>query len=216
MKIEQMIEEYLSKEAGEFMSNMVNELAKKYPHLCDESGRGFWPVAAYFPLVLSTTLDKLQSKITNAYLSGTKKDAEFLAQLRIGLMEIVYEGDLGENHTQLYLSDHPNLSYIPKREHKSLPFYDFCQGLLKVERPIILLGAILRNEEGSVAEVQALVDTHLIKNGFFAQTHLKEEEKHARISRDIVEKLVDNHVYKRSFLEGYRLHDVLYQTVINV
>ena len=191
------------------MENKIRELAKKRPELSNMSGKGFWPVPAFFPLLLSHTIHCLQNKITELYL---KNDgiAKELSEIRIALLNIVFEGDLGEDHTGLFIKDHPN----KLDEYKNLPFYNFCQGILKINNPIILLGILTRNEEGSLEEAKALVETKIINVGIFSQIHLIEEEKHARISESIKNKLLKNVQFKEDFLKGIDIHDELYSSIV--
>lgn len=128
-------------------------------------------------------------------------------------MKIVYEGDLGENHTGLFVKDHPTITENIK-EFRKLPFFNFCSSILIIRNPLILLGILTRNEEGSLEEAKALVETNLISKGTFSKTHLIEEKQHVQISEYIRNKLMQHELWREDFMKGIKLHDKLYSTIV--
>jgi release factor glutamine methyltransferase len=205
----------VEEKAGEFMARKVIELAQTREDLCDESGLGFWPIPAMFPQVLSHTIHLLQRKITNLILEGKTQEAHLLTHVRCDLLKIVHEGDLGENHTGIFLHEHRRALEIDRTTLEKLPFYSFCTSLLEIDNPLVLLGAITRNEEGSIGEAKALVKTNLIKNRKFAELHLIEEVEHGRISAQIKSLLVDHPIFGSDFTQGLKLHDQLYSKILD-
>jgi len=199
------------KPANEFMGSTIRMLATKHPEFCDRSGQGFWPVPAYFPRLLSDYIDKLQCEITQQYLLGNSAQGNTLASVRTDVIKIISEGDLGENHTQLYIEDHP---IVIGTDYRVLPFYNFCESALEIKNPIILLGFLMRNEEGSLEEAIALAETGLIGKGAFADKHLIEEKEHGRIAESVTKKLLAEPAYAEDFKTGMRIHDQLYISIL--
>ena len=200
--------------AGKFMGDKIRELASQQPELCDQSGKGFWPVPAMFPQLLAHTIHKLQEKITYLNLFGKYEEAKLLTEVRLGMLKVVFEGDLGEDHTRLFLDDHKGILGLDSAEYRKLPFYDFCKSVLEIENPIVLLGILTRNEEGSLEEAKALTETKLIGSGEFARIHVIEEEEHGRISAKIREALIQHSEFKEDFVKGLALHDLFYSSII--
>ncbi len=198
------------------MGECINALAKKNEKYCNNSGYAFFPVPIFFPKMLSKCIDMLQDEITNCYLENNVEVVEKLIQVRINIIKMVNEGDLGENHTGLFLHDHPMLKNMDQLTIKKTPFYNFCVSVLKVANPYILLGIITRNEEGSLSEMNALVKNNLINiKGNFAKLHLIEEEMHGILSKEVATILSNHDFFRKDFLEGYILHDKLYNTILN-
>src|SRR6266478_37501 len=121
--------------SNEYMGECINKLAKEKKQYCDNSGYAFFPVPIYFPKMLSKCIDMLQDEITSFYLKNKIEVAEKLVQVRINIIKMVHEGDLGENHTGLFLHDHPKLKNMNKVELKKTPFYNFCINVLRVNNP---------------------------------------------------------------------------------
>src|SRR5262245_60137167 len=111
------------KPAGEVMVEVLELLAASRPELCDKSGAAFYPIPVVFPKILSRVVDTLQFEITRFHLEGDHALADLLTEARILLMQLVFEGDLGENHSRLFLDDHP-ASRTRKMDH---PFKVFCE-----------------------------------------------------------------------------------------
>jgi len=197
-------------DANEFMAMIVGELAARRPALRDQSGRGFWPTPALFPLLLAHCLRLLQQRVSDLYLAGKQDHGELLATCRCNLLKLVSEGDLGEDHTSLFLADHPGLVALPRDETQRLPFSGFCQQVLSIEDPIILLGVLMRNEAGSLGEMESLLKEDLIAPGRFSEVHLVEEVEHAFLAEGIAERLAVEPELSRCFEAGQRLHDEIY------
>lgn len=197
-------------DAEEFMEMAVRELAATQPELRDGSGRAFWPTPAMFPNLLAECLEGLQDEITRLYLDSEWDKADLLANCRCDLLKIVGEGDLGENHTALFLKDHPTIKELTTEESRNLPFYRFCSEMLDIENPVVLLGALMRNEEGSLGEMEALLDEELITRGPFAELHIVEEEEHARLAENISARLRGEPAFGEDYQHGYALHDEIY------
>ena len=201
--------------ADELMDSAIHTLAKQRPDLCDQSGRGFWPVPVHFPRLLSKTLDALQREVSERYLRHDPT-ADTLASVRMDFMRVVGEGDLGENHTKLFLADHPGIANVTPEESDRLPFGQFCRSILTIDDPVLLMAILTRNEEGGLAEAQALADTKLIKpDGPFALTHLREEEVHGRISADMRKKLLSISEFEQRFHLGETIHDQFYLSILD-
>ena len=159
---------------------------------------------------MSDYIDKLQCEITQQYLLGNSAQGNTLASVRTDVIKIISEGDLGENHTQLYIEDHP---IVIGTDYRVLPFYNFCESALEIKNPIILLGFLMRNEEGSLEEAIALAETGLIGKGAFADKHLIEEKEHGRIAESVTKKLLAEPAYAEDFKTGmkvFMLHIVCY------
>ncbi len=201
-------------DANEYMGSKIKELAERRPDLCDKSGRGFWPVPASFPSLLSHAQNQLQSKIQEFYLKGEVEKADTLASVRMDLQKLVHEGDLGENHTRLFLNDHSGIQFLSEGVHRKLPFYNFCETVLDIEDPIMLMGIISRNEEGSLGEAHALAATGLVNYGPFATTHLREEVEHGRLSERIRKTLSSHSDFHENFVTGIRVHDQIYHSIL--
>lgn len=200
--------------AAEIATSSLAELARKRPELCDASGRAFWPVPAHFPHLLSRAVETLQQETTLRYLRHDPIAKE-LATVRTDLMKVVYEGDLGENHTDMFLRDHPEILSVTPEEADTLPFAEFCRGILSIDDPIVLLAVLTRNEEAGLAEAQALAQHSFIKpDGKFAKVHVIEEEVHGRISEGMRERLLRIPEFQTRFAKGEGLHDDLYRTIL--
>lgn len=195
--------------AGDFMAAYIQQLADRRPDLANMSGRGFWPVPAVFPLYLGHSIFRLQNAVSEAYLRGDSSHAAWLAHLRVLLMRIVYEGDLGENHTELFLRDHP------EAPHADGPFAKFTTHLGQMHMHwATMLGLLVDNEVGSLAEARALVGYKIIRpDGVFARVHLQEEVEHARIATEIAV-AVQRSRYAGAFENGIRLHRMWYASIV--
>ncbi|MCG8599294.1 MAG: hypothetical protein MI807_04045 [Verrucomicrobiales bacterium] len=203
---------HTSQEASDsVMGTVLRQFAANYPDYCDSSGRAFWPVPAYFPLLLSRVLDALQQEISSAYIHGENEKARLLAEARIKLAQITLEGDLGENHTEMFLRDHPN---VTTADAENRPFDRFCAGAMAVEDPVELLGLLCRNEQGSIEEMEAARDCQLLADGPFLQVHLIEEEEHRKLAEEIRDIMMTNSVFAASFKRGEEVHDKLYAGVL--
>lgn len=209
-KIKEGKVEAVTHDAEKFMEMAVRELAATQPELRDGSGRAFWPTPAMFPNLLAECLEGLQDEITRLYLESEWEKADLLASCRCDLLKIVGEGDLGENHTALFVKDHPSIKALKAEESRSLPFFRFCSEMLDIENPVMLLGALMRNEEGSLGEMEALLDEELITRGPFAELHIVEEEEHARLAENISERLRGEPAFGEDYQRGYALHDEIY------
>lgn len=201
-------------DANAFMKETVRTLAHRRPALRDRSGRGFWPVPAMFPLLLSQCLHRLQQRVSELYLEGRQHEGGLLAACRCNMLRLVADGDLGEDHAALFLADHPQIGAIPGQECRDLPFFTFCQGILHIDDPIVLLGALMRNEAGSLGEMEALLEEDLIASGRFSEIHLIEEVTHARLAEEIAERLAEVDELHSSFTKGQALHDRIYAGVV--
>ncbi len=199
-------------DAGTIMAEIVSRLAEDRPDLRDSSGRAFWPVPASFPLILSKCLFGLQELATGECLAGCSHRAQLVSAVRIEFLRLTADGDLGEDHTSLFLKDHPKAAEVTDRP----PFGYFCEEILKIEDPIVLLGAISRNEEGSISEIAALVESRLIDDGAFARKHLEQEHEHARRAETIAHLIGDSGWLLPRFQSGLALHDRLYSSVAPV
>jgi Fe-S-cluster containining protein len=200
-------------DANQFMRDTVRLLADRQPGLRDRGGRAFWPVPALFPLLLVHCLHQVQRQVSELYLAAHDREAAILAACRCNLLRLVAEGDLGEDHAALFLADHPGIAAIAGEEYRQLPFYGFCQDILRIDDPILLLGALMRNEAGSLGEMEALLAENLISPGRFSAAHLVEEVTHARLADEIAERLSEFEALNRSFNAGQALHDRIYAAV---
>jgi hypothetical protein len=203
-------------DAGKYMASQVFALAKAKKEYCNGSGIGFYPVPVYFPRMLSKCIDLIQNEITKYYLKQENTKAEKLVQVRINLLKTVFEGDLGENHTGIFLKDHPKVIKLTKEEIKALPYYNFVMGMVAEENPFRLLGMLARNEKGSLEEAKALVETNLIKDdGEYGNLHLMEEVLHGQLADEIAEIVLSELEFSEQFIIGQINHDKLYSTVLN-
>lgn len=200
-------------DANVFMRDTVKALAHRQPGLCDRSGRGFWPVPVMFPLLLAHCLHRLQQRVSELYLGGHYCEGELLAACRCNVLRLVAEGDLGEDHASLFLADHHEVRGITGPECRQLPFFAFCEGILRIDDPVVLLGALMRNEAGSLGEMEALLGEGLISSGRFSEVHLVEEVTHARLAEEIAERLATVDELNHSFQIGQALHDQIYASV---
>lgn len=200
-------------DAGQTMTAVLEKIAEKSPAYADSSGKVFWPIPAAFPLLLTKTLHLLQTEITRLYLAHNPL-AKQLADARMLFMKLMYEGDLGENHTDLFLVDHPSTKGITTEESNHLPFSRFCDEALKIENFATLCGLICRNEIGSVAEANRLEELKMVIDGPYNKIHKVEEIEHARASEKIADIFMES-PYKEDFVLGMELHDTLYKEALN-
>lgn len=203
-------------DAGEFMGEIIERFAALHPQYTKDPMRGqfFWVVTCYFPEILAELQLGLTRLARQLYLAEDT-DSSYIAWVRTLLVKLTTRGDLGENHTEVYLNDHGWIDGLSSAQAERSPFAPFCRGMLELAYdPIVLLGALTRNEEGSVAEAQAMVEQGLIVNGKFAQLHLEEEPEHAAISAEIRLRMLAKPKYAERFREGMRRHDELYSTIL--
>src|ERR1043165_1241436 len=193
------------------MAATVRRLARNRPELADRSGVAIWPVPAMFPRLLSRAVDLLQQSICVLYLDGDEERAGRLAEVRSTLVQLAATGgDLGEDHCLEFLRDHPDARRRACEVGGALPFEGFLYGLLKIKDPIEFAGAMLRNEEGSPEEIEALLENKFVNFGRYFEIHQAEEPNHARLSVRIAEILAKDVVWREKAIRGIRLHDELY------
>lgn len=202
-------------DANAFMGAKIEAFAAQHPEFTEPAVRGcfFWVVTCYFPELLAEMQLRLTRLARKAYLRH-ESDADLLAWVRMEWTKLTSVGDLGENHTRMYLEEHPAVLDMTLDQVYDSPFARFCTGLLELQDPIMLLGALTRNEEGAIGEATALVSTGLIADGEFARLHLLEEPEHGAISAGIRERMLAHPGFSPRFIQGMRHHDFLYQGIL--
>ncbi len=193
---------------GTVMAQAIQTLAKKSPQYCNGKGLGFWPIPTLFPLLLTHTLLLLQTEISRLYLEHDPLAAR-LTHARTQFSKLSHEGDLGENHTELFLADHPEVRKLTPTVTEQLPFADFCRGMLALQDFAELCGAITDNEIGSVEEARALQDARIVVDGPYLQKHLVEEVEHAKAAEKINQIFLTS-PYNDRFTSGIEKHRQLY------
>ena len=199
--------------AAVVMSTAIRHLAMQHPELAERKGLAFWPVPAIFPAVLADCIAGLQELITYEYVRDHSPSAQRLGRARCLLLTIVGEGDLGEDHTALFLQDHPDVLGAGYAISGQLPFSSLCRGLRAIADPVMQLGALIRNELGSTAEIGTLVRVGLITAGPYSEVHAREEPEHAAVAEEIRHLFYGFRKYAPRFKAGEMLHDELYGQV---
>jgi len=198
--------------AGQVMASTLARFASSHPELCDKSGTGFMPIPIMFPLLLTHLLDLLQLTISVLY-STNDLHVDKLVRIRMLFMQLMSEGDLGEDHTGLFLREHPEALKRLNMDMERGPFAAFCRRVRQTQDFAELCGIICRNEIGSEAEARALLEHAIISDGKYAQTHLVEEVEHANAAAEISEIFLHS-PYRHRFQNGLLLHDRLYREVL--
>jgi len=193
-----------------FRANIIRELAKVRPSLCNRSGVGFWPVPVMIPLVLAKCIYLIHAEWLDQIKAGKYDTAKMLTEIRTRLTHLVAKGDLGEDHAGIYMSEHPDVN---KTKMDTAPFFKAYQTILDKNDPFVLLGFIYSIEAGSLEAVKALVESRMIANKRFAKLHMVEEVEHDRLAEEI-KQLILKSEYASRFAQGCDLHDQLYEQTI--
>lgn len=198
-------------DAPELMASGIAKLGDQFPEYTNQSGVGFWPIPLYFPRFLSRCIDLIQEEITDHWNRKDADTAGKLIDVRIRLLRLVYEGDLGENHLGAFIADHPFVTELSAEVE--LPFSQFCLKILEVDDAITLLGILMRNEEGSLAEAHQLVNSQIINvDGTYGKLHLEEEVEHGRLATEIHQIIEGIPALNDRYLLGFEMHDEWYMS----
>lgn len=181
------------------------------PQFCGREGNGWWPVPMDAVSILTKSIDLVQREVKRHLIAGNRAAAKERAAIRMSLSQLAREGDVGYDHVELFLRDHPRVLTLSATDVIASPFYKYCIKLLSIEDPIALAGAIALEEKFGNWEIRMLCETNMIDpDSPYAREHLVVEDDHVKLANGLYDRLLRSDTLRDRALAGMLALDQLY------